>query len=545
MMRALFSGVSGLSNNQLKMDVIGNNIANINTIGFKTSRINFAEELSQVIQSSRASASGGTQNALFVGLGVRANSIERDFSQGILQSTGKQTDLGIEGEGFFVFNDGTSQLYSRAGNLHFDGNGRLVNANGLTVQGWTADLLGELSATAQLGNITFDASVISPAIATQNLAIEGNLDATATAIKQTWTANQTFTVAGGTPAVGTDLLNDLTQTTTPLVDGDIIQISGTDSDGSVVSATFTYGAGNDGTTVNDLLNSITAAFTGTANLVNGLIVLTDLDFGESNTTISLSADSGNTGVIDLPGFANTAIGFSPKTVSSAEVFDSLGSKHTLSVTFTKTENVGEWTFEVGFTGNEVINEGSTGTITFAADGSLSTILYDNGEPFLNFTPGNGANDVVINLDFENTTGFSGLTQFAGQSSVIVPFQDGQAHGTLNSFAIDERGRVVGAFTNGRSRIIAQIALAKINNPEGLIHVGNNVYRTSGTTGIPAIGKAGEDLPASIFSGTLEASNVDLAAEFTDMIIAQRAFQANARVITVSDQFLSEVTQLKR
>jgi len=545
MMRALFTGVSGLSNNQLKMDIIGNNIANINTIGFKTSRINFAEEFSQLIQASMESKSGGTQNALFVGLGVRANSIERDFSQGILQTTGKQTDLGIEGEAFFVFNDGTAQLYSRAGNMHFDGNGRLVNANGLTIQGWTADLQGELSTTAKIGNITFDASVISPAVASQNLAIAGNLDATATPIREAWTANQTFTVAGGTPAVGTDLLNDLTQTTTPLVDGDIIQINGTDSDGSVVSATFTYGAGNDGTTVNDLVNSITAAFTGTANLVNGLIVLTDLNFGESNTTISLSADSGNTGVIDLPGFVNTAKGFSPKTSSSVEVFDSLGSKHALNLTFTKTENAGEWTFAVNFSGNEVINEGSTGTITFAADGSLSTIAYDNSEPFLNFTPGNGANDVLINLDFENTTGFSGLTQFAGQSSVIVPFQDGQAHGTLNSFSIDERGRVVGAFTNGRSRMIAQLALAKINNPEGLIHVGNNVYRTSGTTGIPSVGKAVEDLPASIFSGTLEASNVDLAAEFTDMIIAQRAFQANARVITVSDQFLSEVTQLKR
>ncbi|MCH8019197.1 flagellar hook protein FlgE [candidate division KSB1 bacterium] len=544
MMRALFSGVSGLSNNQLKMDVIGNNIANINTIGFKTSRINFAEELSQVIQSSTASASGGTQNALFVGLGVRANSIERDFSQGILQTTGKQTDLGIEGDGFFVFSDGTTQLYSRAGNMHFDGNGRLVNANGLTIQGWMADLQGELSATAQLGNITFGLSVISPAISTQNLAIAGNLDATATPVREAWTANQTFTVAGA-PAVGADTLNSLTQTTTPLVDGDIININGTNSDGSVVSATFTYGAANDGTTLDDLLASISASFSGTATLVNGAIVLTDVAFGESQTTISLSADPGNTGVIDLPGFVNTANGFSPKTSSSVEVFDSLGSKHALNVTFTKTENAGEWTFEVDFSGNEVINEGSTGTITFAADGSLSTILYDNGEPLLNFTPGNGANDVVINLDFENTTGFSGLTQFAGQSSVIVPFQDGQAHGTLNSFSIDERGRVVGAFTNGRSRMIAQIALAKINNPEGLIHVGNNVYRTSGTTGIPSVGKAGEDLPASIFSGTLEASNVDLAAEFTDMIIAQRAFQANARVITVSDQFLSEVTQLKR
>jgi len=268
MMRALFSGVSGLSNNQLKMDVIGNNIANINSIGFKTSRINFAEELSQLIQSSTESASGGTQNALFVGLGVRANSIERDFSQGILQTTGKQTDLGIEGDGFFVLNDGNTQLYSRAGNMHFDGNGRLVNANGLTVQGWTADLQGELSATAQLGNITFDASVISPAISTENLAIAGNLDATATPVKEEWTANQTFTIAGGTPAVGTDLLNDLTQTTTAFVDGDIININGTNSDGSVVSDTFTYGATNDGTTIDDLLASISASFNGTATSVN-------------------------------------------------------------------------------------------------------------------------------------------------------------------------------------------------------------------------------------------------------------------------------------
>ena len=202
-------------------------------------------------------------------------------------------------------------------------------------------------------------------------------------------------------------------------------------------------------------------------------------------------------------------------------------------------------FEAAFSGDEVINEGSTGTITFKSDGSLDTIFYDNGQPLLNFTPGNGAEDVVLNLDFENSTGFSGITQFSGQSSVIVPYQDGQSHGTLSAYSIDQQGRVVGAFTNGRSRTIAQLALARINNPEGLTHIGNNVYRTSGTTGIPSVGKAGEDLSASVLSGTLEASNVDLAEEFTNMIIAQRAFQANARVITVSDQFLSEVTQLKR
>ena len=182
--------------------------------------------------------------------------------------------------------------------------------------------------------------------------------------------------------------------------------------------------------------------------MGGSIVLTDSTFGESQMTITLAADSGNTGVIDLPGFVNTAKGFSPQTSSSVEVFDSLGSKHTLNLTFIKTENAGEWTFEAAFSGDEIINEGSTGTITFKPDGSLDTIFYDNSQPLLNFTPGNGADDVVLNLDFENSTGFSGITQFAGQSSVLVPYQDGQSHGTLSAYSIDQEGRVVGSRSEG-------------------------------------------------------------------------------------------------
>lgn len=544
MMRSLFSGVSGLSNNQLMMDVIGNNIANINTISFKTSRIQFSEELSQLLRSSAQSTSGGSKNAVLVGLGVRTGTIERDFSQGILQTTGKTTDIGIEGEGFLVLNDGSRQLFTRAGNLHFDGNGRLVSANGASVQGWTADQEGVLSQTAPLGDIVFDASVISPAIATSNVAIAGNLDADARPVQEQWTASRTFTTGGGTPALAEEPLNNLDQVTA-LQDGDIINISGSNFDGTPVNAPFTYGAGNDGTTLQDFLDTIAANFNGTVELVDGKIVLTDFNFGESQLTITLSEDDGNTGAITLPGFVNTAQGFSPKTSTSIEVFDSLGAKHTLNVTFTKTENAREWTFEMTLTGNETISEGNSGSVTFADDGSLETIIYDNGESLLRFDPGNGAAEVSINLDFENTTKFSGITQFAGSSSILLPFQDGQAQGQLNSFAIDARGQIVGSFSNGKSRMIAQLALAKINNPEGLLHVGENAYALSGSTGIPAIGKAEEDISATVLSGTLEASNVDLAREFTEMIIAQRAFQANARVITVSDQILSEVTQLKR
>jgi flagellar hook protein FlgE len=560
MMRALFAGVSGLANNQVKMDIIGNNIANINTTGFKTSRINFSEELSQVLQGARESRSGGLTNALLVGLGVRGGAIERDFAQGILQTTGRSTDLGLEGEGFFVLSDGTSQLYTRAGNFHFDGNGRLVNQSGLTVQGWTADTDGELAQTAELGNIVFDASVISPAIATTNVAISGNLDATAEPVRDEWTASQTFTVnnpAPGTPVDAADTattdLNALEQTTTPLVDGDVINITGTAVSGAVISSTFTYGAGNDGTTVQDFMDRIDTIFDADADteidvtLESGRIVVRNFNFGESDLTITLTQAAGNTGEISMPGFINTAQGYTPRASTSVEIFDSLGSKHTLNIVFTKTDATGEWDFAMSFPGDESITAGATGILTFGSDGSIATIQYDGGQNSLvvDLSSDTGAENMSVNLDFENATGFSGLTQFSGASSVTIPYQDGQAHGSLSSFSIDESGRIVGSFTNGRSRLIAQMAMAKINNPEGLLHVGSNVYQTSGSTGIPAIGKASEDFPTTMLAGTLEASNVDLAEEFTEMIIAQRAFQANARVITVSDQFLSEVTQLKR
>lgn len=545
MMRSLFSGVSGLRNMQVKMDVISNNISNINTIGFKSSRINFAEELGQTLRAAQEGATG-SQNAVLVGLGVRIGSIDRNFTQGILQTTGRTMDIGIEGEGFFVVNDGSKQLFTRAGNFLFDRSGRMVTANGMRIQGWTAGLTGEIAQTASVGDIVFDATVISPAKATENVALAGNLDATASPVQQTWTANQAFTVlASGQPAATTNDLNDLTQTTTTLVDGDTITIGGTNFDGTAVSATFTYGAGNDGTTIADLITVMDNAFSGDVALSNGQLTLQDFNFGESQSTITLTTGTGNTGAIDLPGFVLTAEGFAPKSSTSIEVFDSLGSKHILNLTFTKTENLREWTFEATLAGDEVISAGSSGTITFNSDGSMNPPLYENGQSLLIFDPNNGASDVSLNLDFENTTGLSGITQFAGSSELQMPFQDGQSKGELVTFAIDEKGQIVGSFSNGRNRLIAQLAIASIRNPEGLVHIGSNIYELSGSTGIPLIGKAGSEIEAATLSGTLEASNVDLAQEFAEMIIAQRAFQSNARIITVSDQFLNEVTQLKR
>ncbi len=546
-MRSLYSGVSGLINQQLKMGIIGNNIANINTSGYKAARLNFAEEVSQLLRGAQKTAAGASKNALLIGIGVKTGSIDHDFSQGILQSTGKVTDLGILGDGFFIVNDGTRGLYTRAGNFHFDGSDRLVDANGLLVQGWMADQTGDLSQSAALGNIVFNASAISPAKSTENVAIAGNLDAAAKPVIGVWTAGLSFTLAAnGNPAIGTTDLNSLTQTTTPLVAGDVIDISGTNPDGTVVSATFTYGAANDGTTIDDLLASINGAYTGTtATFVNGIVVLTDANSGASSTTITLAENAANTGAITLPSFANSAVGFSPTEIASVIVYDSLGSAHRLDITFTKTDNPREWTFVVSFSGDETITAGNTGTLAFATDGTLETIIYDGGESTLIFDPQNTANSVSLTMDFANATGMSGLTQFAGPSTVNLPFQDGQANGSLTSFIINEGGKIIGSFSNGTNRLIAQIGLAKFSNPEGLINLGNNIYEVSVSSGVPFVGKAVEELSSAIVSGTLESSNVNLAAEFSEMIIAQRAFQASARTITVSDQFLQEVVQLKR
>lgn len=548
MMRSLFSGVSGLRNQQLNMDVIGNNISNVNTIGFKGSRVNFIEELSQLIRSAGQSVGGGTLNPVQVGQGVRMGSVDRQFLQGIMQNTGVQTDLGLQGQGFFVVGNSERQFYTRAGNFHFDNAGRLVDSNGFMVKGWMADETGQLSQSTTLSDITMASSLVSPAIATSDISFAGNLNAGEALTTEVWTASKSLTLAAnGAAAVGTSDLNDLTETTTPLAAGDTITISGSNPDGSAVSATFTYGAGNDGTTLDDFLGVISGAFSGaTATLDNGKIIMTDDGFGTSDLSITLANGSANAGTILLPSFVNTTEGTTPVVSTSALAYDSLGTAHTLNVTFTKTENEREWRFAVDTSGNETTVQGGSGTVTFAADGSIESVIYDNAEPTFVFDPGNGAELVSINLDFgEAADSAGGVTMFENKSSVYVPAQNGQASGKLGSFFIDEQGSIFGKFTNGEDRLIAQLALGQFNNPEGLNHVGNSLFVATQGSGQARIGKAGDDFETAVVSGSLEASNVDLSQEFTEMIIAQRAFQANARILTVSDQFLSEVVQLKR
>lgn len=219
------------------------------------------------------------------------------------------------------------------------------------------------------------------------------------------------------------------------------------------------------------------------------------------------------------------------------VYDSLGEIHALTLTFTKTANNREWSWAVTAPAGVTVANPVGTTITFDVNGAYSAPATTTID-LTGFANG-AANMTGITLDF------SSLTQLAKVSEVGASNQDGLSAGTLIDFSVNEFGEVLGLYSNGMSRTVAQIALASFNNPAGLLRMGQNLFFPSPNSGTPTMGAPGDGTRGRVWSGYLEMSNVDLAREFTDMIIAQRGFQANSRVVTTSDEILQELVNLKR
>ncbi len=230
--------------------------------------------------------------------------------------------------------------------------------------------------------------------------------------------------------------------------------------------------------------------------------------------------------------------------TSIAAYDSQGGKHNLTITFTKSWLPNQWFWEASLAQGEIVRSGGTGTANFNPDGSLSSFDYNGGVSSLNIDPDNGALDMSIQLFAGTSGGFDGLTGFASSSTAAARSQDGYGMGILSNISIDPRGTITGIFTNGVSRVLAQIYVAEFNNNGGLLKAGNNLYQESANTGAAIMNIPGETTSSTISSGALEISNVDLAQEFTNMIVSQRGFQANARVITTSDAMLNELVNLK-
>jgi flagellar hook protein FlgE len=539
LIRSLNSGVSGLRAFQTKMDVIGNNIANVETAGFKSSRVSFAEMMNQRL--GRSGGGGGESSPQLsnqVGLGVRVASIDRDFSQGALQTTGIGTDLAIEGKGFFVVSDGGQNLLSRAGNFVFNKDGFLVDQGGRFVQGYNADRSGNIlgGGTTQALRIDFENAL--PPKQTESVKLAGNLNAN-TSTTKVLQAQNSFTVAGGGLATLNTEINNLSQTLTDLDAGDQIEFDITLNNGTQQTISYTYNAGD---TLQNILDSFNAQLDnseGSMSFVDGLFVLRSAQMGDSDLGINDISVNG-TGNINFPGFQTLQDGVTNTQTMSTTVYDDLGNAHSLILEFTQT-GAGEWEYNARFVDGQEIVGGGTGTVQFDELGQLVSDDSFN----ITFEPGNGAGAASFEVELGDRARGTQFTQYAGTNSAKVINQDGYAQGALVDINIDGDGRIQGVYDNGKNMVLGQMAMAQVQNQNGLEMVGGGLFMSTSAAGEMFIDTADNFADSSINAGVLEGSNVDLAKEFTEMITSQRAYQSNARVISTSDEMLMEAVNLKR
>lgn len=517
MLRSMFAGVSGMQNHQLRMDAIGNNIANVNTVGFKTSRVTFQDALSQTIRGSTApQRNRGGMNSLQIGLGMSVASIDVLHTQGNLQTTGKITDLAIEGDGFFILSDGNEQFYTRAGMFALERDGRLVfPSNGLNLQGWMADNNGVIDTNQPLTGITLPIGATIEPTATERINFTANLDAALNG-ELSYGPNP-FTVDDGAG-------NEAQVTVTLVPTGGFNQWNYTLN---VTGGTIVNPDDATGVLTLDENGNVVSVIDANGNPVTDFQVT--IDGGVAPVTVDFPSGANNAFVFGGVAVSTGSFTPAPPVTSTVEVYDSQGNIHLLTTIFTKTgDNQWEWTASTGAFG--VVG---SGTLNFDNHGKLTGFT---GGP-IQFTPP-GAAQVIIDPDF------SKITQYVGDSTVAIG-QDGYPMGDLDSFTIDKNGRIIGVFTNGLTRNIAQLAVATFNNPAGLERIGETMFRESSNSGSRQVAPSGVGGSGTITPGALEMSNVDLSQEFTEMIITQRGFQANSRIITTSDEMLQELVNLKR
>ena len=711
MLKSLFSGVSGLQSHQIAMDVEANNIANVNTIGFKYSRANFSDLLAQTraISTAPQGALGG-KNAVQIGLGSTVSSMTRIFSQGSVQNSDKNTDVAIQGDGFFIISPdgGNTYKYTRAGDFKFDAGGNFVDNNGFIAQGWLRDsVTGNVDSTAPITNIDIAPGLTTPAQPSAEVVLKANLnsgpliDSFSPAYEVKSGVIPAFPAAldsNGNPIESGNLgvmFNELGEALSlqsgqgiwasfiptqhegvDVAATDNLDIRFTLDDGVTQEIVSVVGAGTAIERANQFVSAINAksAITGVIASLNGLkLVLTNNNensaaahnvrisdngvlggaddaaglslaiyttaykytYNPASATTVAGADkqfktisdlrlaleieaknvdgNGDGDVLDGHGIeviinaqgkleitnptaaaagndnydmnlkitSFSAVGttenvrftrsmealnsvlaagstgrsfsqsFNAATHSSSiDIFDSLGSKHTLRMEFRKTalDNAtgSTWSMLVSVPEPATIDtvaptHEKTGTIRFNNDGSLATY----NPPNISFSGNNGsALDQQVALSFGTANSFDGMTSFDNPSSTSGISQDGFTGGDLVGIRIDQSGTLVGSFSNGRSFGLAQIAMAKFTNNEGLATEGGNVYNQTANSGDPIIGTAATAGRGFIQSSALEALNVDLSRALTQLIIIQRGFQANGKTITTSDQLLQTLIGLK-
>jgi flagellar hook protein FlgE len=516
MLRSMYSGISGMKNFQTKLDVIGNNIANVNTFGFKKGRVTFKDTMNQMIAGASAAQNGrGGTNPMQVGLGSAVASIDTVDTQASLQTTGRALDLAVSGDGYFIVKQGNQQFYTRAGNFYLDNNGTLVNADGLKVQAYQ---YSNGSLTNNYGDINVNVNAVLPPITTKNIQFSSNLAADAN-------------------------------------DGTVYsqQIKTIDDNGNPQSSTIYFkklGSNHWGVFINNQPKTSEVLINRDPSTnITGDVSVTNPDeyTGTADQTWKIQYDA--TQASPNSNFLiDTGDGNGPQPIPLANIAGNKFTKDGLEIQLPDPTNFstansqtasGTWTLNVKAPTAQDYD------VNFDTNGKIiSTDALKTNQRIA--IPSGKVNDTTTAVDESKLLAnldFSKLTQVSDPSTAQVT-PDGNAEGQLESFNVGSTGQINGVYSNGLIKVLGQLALAKFSNASGLTRSGSNLFQETINSGTPDINIPGNGR-GTIAAGSLEMSNVDLSEEFTDMITAQRGFQANTKIITTSDEILQELVNLKR
>ena len=581
---ALFTGLSGLTSNSRRLDVIGNNIANVNTTAFKSTRMTFAPTFSRNFSLGTAPGdTTGGSNPGQVGLGVTVGGTQRNFNNGAIGVTGVATDLAIEGDGFFIVNQSGSRFYTRAGGFIRNPENDLMTQSGAKVMGFGVDDQFNL-VDGNLVELNIPVGTLTLAEQTDNVIFNGNMNASGE-IASTGSIHETrafFTDPAGTTPItaATDLLTTdiyvsdgaggFTIAFDSSESGRSITIDGIEKGGKDLgSATFAIsgfaveGADAFGSTFGELLaffdeylGTDSSAIGGSSDLggsvqinANGQIVVV----GNEGTVQSLEIETGNI-TVNGPGgglgnpmvMTKTGDADGESVRTSFVVYDSLGTPLTIDLSF-----VLQATNPSGGTTWEFIAESNAsgendrllalGEVSFDSNGRFTG---SSNQSFSIVRTNGATTPLTVNMDFDSNT--DSITSFTDSgSNFAAVYQDGSPIGTLAAFSIGEDGAISGAFTNGLTRTIGQVALAKFANPEGLVDVGGSLFGSGPNSGTALVAKPREFGTGRVVGGALELSNVDLSQEFIDMILTSTGYSAASRVITTTDELMTQLLALGR
>jgi flagellar hook protein FlgE len=523
-MSSFATSLSGLDAEEQALSVISNDLSNLNTTAFKSGTPVFSNLFYQMLGSD------GAGDPVQVGVGSTMSSVDSPFTQGSVTTTGVPTDVAIQGNGLFVLDQGGTQMYSRAGNFTLNSSGYLVASDGANVMGFPT------ASSQTLAPIQISSGQTYPPNATSSVQLDINLNATgaptAATGDLTLTANannnETATIGGTTytfvtalstnPSVPNQVL--IGNASSDTLNNLVAAISGTPADAGTTYGAGTVANGNVTASATGSTLYVQSAATGTTG--NALATTTTMAGGSFASTTLTGGDAG--GTYSRP----------------ITVYDSLGSSHVLTFNFSQTAP-GNWSYQLtvppgdlGTTGNPQVV--ASGVMKFDESGNLTSPSANLAGITINGLA-DGAKPISFNWQLYNGTGGSIITQTAEPSSSSGEVQDGYGAGTLQSYAINSTGNIDGVFSNGQTLSLGQIALATFANYDGLTNLGSNAYQTSLASGAASISAPGTASCGTLNGGALEASNVDIATAFTQLIQAERGYQANAKAITTADSLM--------